>query len=93
MSRTQTTLKGNRCQCPACKEYFSTVSNFDRHRKTIDEKRICVSPESVGLEIKHGAAGTHWGMPGIAISTDSEEKEDEDSETQTLPNLQGTDNQ
>ena len=25
-------LTGNRCQCPACGEYFGSVRGFDRHR-------------------------------------------------------------
>lgn len=25
-------LKGSRCQCPACGEFFSSVATFDRHR-------------------------------------------------------------
>lgn len=31
-ARHQTALRGNRCQCPTCGEYFSRVRAFDRHR-------------------------------------------------------------
>lgn len=67
MARTQATLKGNRCYCSACGEYFSTVSNFDRHRKDLGYGRQCGDPALVGLEIKHNFDMTYWGMPGIVI--------------------------
>lgn len=38
-------LTGNRCLCRACGEYFSTVGNFDRHRRN----RECQPPDTVGL--------------------------------------------
>jgi len=25
-------LTGNRCQCPACRDFFNSTSTFDRHR-------------------------------------------------------------
>lgn len=44
-------LTGNRCQCPACGEPFSSVREFDRHRigafATLGEwmhKRRCLTP-------------------------------------------------
>lgn len=33
MTLTKAILKGKRCQCPACGEVFSTLGNFDRHRR------------------------------------------------------------
>ena len=56
-------LTGKRCKCPSCGEYFSTVSNFDKHRKGshADNDRHCVSPDSVGLE--QNGRGL-WAMPG-----------------------------
>ena len=42
---------GKMCQCPTCSEYFSTVSNFDRHRVGKHGSKVCVDPESVGLVI------------------------------------------
>lgn len=50
----------SRCRCSTCGEVFSVVSNFDKHRKDGD----CVDPASVGLELKIGASGSWWGMPG-----------------------------
>ena len=64
--KTFSTLNtGKRCYCNSCGEYFSTTSNFDRHRKGdhgID--RHCVSPDSIGLEICQSGANTFWSMPG-----------------------------
>lgn len=65
MSQTNSTLKGNRCQCPACKEYFSTVANFDRHRRYNEQnQRVCVEPSTVGLVIANRAGNSFWAMPG-----------------------------
>lgn len=63
MSRTNATLLGSqsRCQCPTCGEFFSTTSNFDKHRKgSHDEGRYCVDPESVGLVIGNVNGNTFW---------------------------------
>ena len=67
MSRTNATLKGNRCYCRGCGEYFSVVSNFDKHRIWKDDKRVCADPESLGMEIKQTGQGTYWGMPGYIL--------------------------
>ena len=54
-----------RCVCPTCGEVFSTIANFDRHRKgDYETGRVCVDPASVGMEIKVGSGGSWWGMPG-----------------------------
>lgn len=50
----------SRCICRGCCEVFSTVGNFDKHRKGFK----CHDPASLGMEIKSGEAGTWWGMPG-----------------------------
>lgn len=71
MSKTECKLTGNRCQCPNCGEYFSTVSNFDKHRKGkhgVD--RHCVDPASVGLVIAESAGGTFWRGPGRTFASD-----------------------
>lgn len=42
------------CICPVCKNVFSTVNNYELHRKIIDNKnyvRICVDPDTVGLKL------------------------------------------
>jgi len=65
MAKTSAKLTGERCRCPACLEVFSTVSNFDKHRKGVyADGRYCVPPESVGLVIGDTASGTFWkGQP------------------------------
>ena len=65
MKETNAKLTGKRCECPVCGEVFSTLSNFDRHRKGehgVDRK--CVRPYSVGLVIGTTQTGTFWKMPG-----------------------------
>lgn len=60
MSQTECKLTGKRSYCSACGEYFSTVSNFDRHRRGPMTDRQCVDPASVGLVIGETAGGTFW---------------------------------
>jgi hypothetical protein len=68
MARTNANPTHKRCICPSCREVFSTLANFDRHRKGKHETgRYCVDPEIVGLEMKHGKSGTWWGMPGKGV--------------------------
>lgn len=55
---------GKMCQCPTCGEFFSTVSNFDRHRVGNHGSKVCVDPESVGLVIGKRVDSTFWRMPG-----------------------------
>jgi len=78
--RTNAKLKGKRCQCPSCSEFFSTSSSFDRHRKGehgID--RHCVDPESVGMVIRErGSSGTYWTTENTfsfgAVATEGDQK-------------------
>ncbi|MCL4780333.1 MAG: hypothetical protein KJ049_09090 [Gammaproteobacteria bacterium] len=42
-------LTGKRCCCRGCGEYFSTVANFDKHRRN----GACVDPATVGLLVDH----------------------------------------
>lgn len=51
-------LTGKRCLCSACGRVFSTVANFDRHRKGPMTERRC---DGVGLVL--GADGI-WREPG-----------------------------
>lgn len=44
------------CHCTACHETFSTISNFDRHRKT----GKCQPPKDCGLVRRENGA---WCMP------------------------------
>lgn len=39
-------LRGNRCQCSACGEYFNSVAAFDKHRRGKAE-RICLTAEQM----------------------------------------------
>jgi hypothetical protein len=41
-----------RCQCQTCGRVFSSVSAFDKHRVTLEGKRVCAEPSTVGLEAK-----------------------------------------
>lgn len=40
----------NRCYCRECGQYFSTVGNFDRHRKD----GACLDPANRGLICRDG---------------------------------------
>ena len=74
MKTIATLNTGKRCYCNSCGEYFSTTSNFDRHRKGDHEvKRYCVEPESVGLVIGRSGSNTFWRMPGEETSQTASE--------------------
>ena len=60
---TSAKLTSTRCMCPTCKEVFSSLNNFDKHRVGKHGEKVCVDPSSTGMEIKHGSNGTWWGMP------------------------------
>ena len=63
MAATKAPVTHTRCRCGGCGEVFSTVGNFDRHRRGGE----CVCPAALGMEIKTGPGGTWWGMPGREI--------------------------
>lgn len=48
---------GPSCACRCCNEVFSTVDNYEKHRKIVNKsnyRRECVDPSTVGLIIgKH----------------------------------------
>lgn len=52
-------LTGNRCHCRACGEYFTAVSNFDRHLRGAG-RPVCLDPASVGLVLNDIG---YWQMP------------------------------
>jgi len=62
---TAVELKGNRCQCPACGEYFSRPRAFDRHRvgdhAKLDEwqgvRRCLTEAEMQARGMQRNAAG------------------------------------
>jgi len=57
-------------QCPSCRYVFTTVTNFDRHRK--DGR--CVHPDAAGLVLnKRGM----WSRPGSRKFTDAANVEGE----------------
>jgi hypothetical protein len=73
--RTQAKLTGKRCQCPTCSEFFSTPSNFDRHRKGKHGiNRHCVDPATVGMVIGSRADNTFWRMPSETELLDNKEE-------------------
>lgn len=56
--------QGRKSHCPNCCENFSTVGNFDKHRRG----GVCVPPAEAGLNLnKRGV----WTMPG---ETDYDER-------------------
>ncbi|WP_148667894.1 hypothetical protein [Mizugakiibacter sediminis] len=59
--RDRLPLTGNRCQCPACGEYFSRVRAFDRHRVgTVGIGRRCLAEaEMIARGWQRNAAG-YW---------------------------------
>lgn len=63
-ARTNAPLVGKRCQCPTCKEVFSTEANFNKHRKgEHGVNRHCVNPETVGLVVATVGNYTVWRGP------------------------------
>ena len=32
------------CLCAECGEYFTTAKNFDLHRRSVRQKRVCLDP-------------------------------------------------
>lgn len=63
-TRARLVLNGRRCQCPTCKEYFSTITNFEKHRVgDYATGKVCVDPESVGMAIATAGSSTYWITP------------------------------
>jgi len=50
----------SRCVCRSCGETFSGLTAFDKHRRG----GRCLDPAELGMEIKMGAKGSWWGLPG-----------------------------
>lgn len=49
------------CECPACHRFFTTTTNFDRHRTgEYGGGRVCLDPAEVGLVLRDNGA---WGGP------------------------------
>lgn len=63
----------NYCQCAACDAYFSTPSNFERHRK----QGVCLDPATAGLVL--GERG-YWKRPGSDRIASALRPEDEISD-------------
>lgn len=58
------------CKCAECKEYFTTVANFDLHRQGRAQNRRCVYPGDLvdnkgKARLRHNAAGLWAGTGGI----------------------------
>jgi hypothetical protein len=60
MALTHAQPTHTRCLCRACGEVFSTVSNFDKHRRGMGADRHCVDPTTVGLRITGQDHGGWW---------------------------------
>jgi hypothetical protein len=57
-------LRGDRCRCSGCGEYFTTTSTFDRHRKGPYTDRTCLSVDALfALGWKTNKYG-FWMRPG-----------------------------
>ncbi len=67
------TVGKSRCQCPACKAFFTSTGNFDAHRAWANDdgdiwegkhrpadydQRVCLDPATVGLVLHESG---HWG--------------------------------
>ena len=54
-------LKGDRCQCPSCREYFNSTYAFDRHRVGQFEvdRRCLATAEMVAKGMAKNAVG-YW---------------------------------
>lgn len=64
MSQTSAILKGKRCMCPTCGEFFSSITMFDKHRAGehgVD--RHCLDPQTLGMVIRERGNNTYWTMP------------------------------
>ncbi len=64
----QPQLKGDRCQCPSCGEYFNSTYAFDRHRigQIGGDRRCLVSAEMVAKGMAKNAAG-FWVSQQMAL--------------------------
>lgn len=54
------------CAAPGCCRTFSSETAAERHRKTVDGRRVCVDPATVGLVPNTKPWGTCWSLPGAA---------------------------
>lgn len=52
---------GNTAHCGACHHTFTTVSNFDRHRRNGE----CLNPRDAGLIARERPGYTAWSEPGL----------------------------
>jgi hypothetical protein len=58
-----TGLSRAHCAAPECHRTFSSDSAAERHRRTVDGERVCVDPETVGLEARAKPWGVCWSFP------------------------------
>lgn len=42
-------MSGARAVCPACARTFGSVDLFDRHRREVRGRGVCVDPAKVGM--------------------------------------------
>jgi len=68
---TGPTLKGCRCQCPACGEYFGSERAFDRHRVGEYEVPGRASDSRLCLTLRELlSAGWHRSVRGFLLTPD-----------------------
>jgi hypothetical protein len=84
-------LNGNRCKCGGCGRYFNSVHAFDRHRSGKPAERVCLDPESLGMEV-NGAG--FWisarlaTVPSFLARTIYPSREISENPTRTIPELE-----
>jgi hypothetical protein len=58
-------LNGNRCKCGGCGRYFNSTSAFDRHRSGKPSERVCLDPESLGMEVNGAGLWITGALPTV----------------------------
>lgn len=64
---TTRTLSGNRCQCPACGDWFNSTSTFDRHRVGTFESAGVANTRRCLVEVELTARGWSLNAGGFWI--------------------------
>jgi hypothetical protein len=84
-------LNGNRCKCGGCGRYFNSTSAFDRHRSGKPAERVCLDPESLGMQVgSHGfwITAPLATVPAFLARTIYASREISENPTRTIPELE-----
>jgi hypothetical protein len=84
-------LNGNRCKCGGCGRYFNSVHAFDRHRSGKPANRVCLDPESLGMEVgSHGfwITAPLATVPAFLARTDREKRTIFEIPASAMPELE-----